>query len=99
MIQLQNILMAASGLLSLTLLLFSLWNFIKTSEVIGSALDIGLAALMLSAFVQQSGLLGNIPCVGNPTAGAVRWAILAGIAAYLAVQSYKTLRQERKAVQ
>lgn len=99
MIQLQNILMAASGLLSLVLLVFSLWNFIKTSEVIGSALDIGIAALMLSAFLKQSGLLGNIPCVGDPTAGAIRWAILAAVAAYMAAQSYKTLKQERKAVQ
>lgn len=98
MIQLQNIMMAASGMFSLTLLVFSLWNFIKTSEVIGSALDIGIATLMLYAFLKQSGLLGNIPCVGDPTAGAIRWAVLAGIAAYMAAQSYKTLRQKRKAV-
>ena len=84
MFQLEILFTIVTGVLSLVLVVFGVRNLIKSQDIIGSAVDIGLAVLIFSLFWDRaSALIRGFACVANPTMGALKWGVASIVLAWL----------------
>ncbi len=95
MFTVEMLFMITSAILSAALLGFSAWSIVKSRDMIGSSINVGLSVLVLCSFFGKvTSMKQGLICMANPVFNVLKWFILSAVIAYLIWDAYQTLNRK-----